>query len=92
MLATIVEQLVEKEVKLEVTDAAKDLLGDKGFDEVFGARPLRRTIQDRVTDILSEDLLRGRFRAGDTVIVDVDEGEIIVRPTAVGVLAGEDES
>lgn len=92
MLETVVEQLAEKEVKLEVTDAAKDLLGDKGFDEVFGARPLRRTIQDKVTDMLSDGLLRGQFRAGDTVTVDVDEGEIVVRPAAVRVLAGEKES
>jgi ATP-dependent Clp protease ATP-binding subunit ClpC len=91
MLSTIVEQLSEKEVKLEVTDAAKDLLGEKGFDEVFGARPLRRTIQDMVSDKLSEDLLRGRFRAGDTAVVDVEEGEIVIRSAPVGALMGDEE-
>ncbi len=90
MLVTITEQLAEKEVKLEVTEAAKDLLGEKGYDEVFGARPLRRVIQDMVTDQLSEDLLRSKFGAGDTVLVDVEEGEIVLRPEAVGALAGDD--
>jgi ATP-dependent Clp protease ATP-binding subunit ClpA len=52
------KQLGEKGVKLEVTDAAKDLLGEKGYDEVFGARPLRRVIQDMVEDKLSDSLLR----------------------------------
>ena len=92
MLITIIEQLAEKEVKLEVTDAAMDFLGEKGYDEVFGARPLRRTIQDLVVDKLSEDLLRSKFRAGDTVVVDVEEEEIVVRPTAVGALAGDEKS
>ena len=90
MLVTITEQLAEKEVKLEVTDAAKELLGEKGYDEVFGARPLKRVIQDMVADKLSEDLLRSKFRAGDTVQVDVEEGEIVLRPEAVGALAGDD--
>ena len=62
MLATVSQQLAEKEVKLEVTDAAKDFLGEKGYDEVFGARPLRRVIQDMVEDKLSDSLLRGKFR------------------------------
>ncbi|UCB43714.1 MAG: ATP-dependent Clp protease ATP-binding subunit [Dehalococcoidales bacterium] len=92
MLQVTIEQLTEKDVKLEVTEAAKDLLGEKGFDEVFGARPLRRTIQDLVADKLSEDLLRGKFRGGDTVIVDAVDGEIVVNPQAVGALAGDEES
>jgi ATP-dependent Clp protease ATP-binding subunit ClpC len=92
MLQVTIEQLAEKDVKLEVTEAAKDLLGEKGFDEVFGARPLQRTIQDMMSDRLSEDLLRGKFRGGDTVIVDAVDGEIVVNLPAVGALAGEDES
>ena len=91
MLKVTIEQLAEKDVKLEVTEAAKDLLGEKGFDEVFGARPLRRTIQDMISDRLSEDLLRSKFRGGDTVIVDAVDGEIVVNLPAVGALAGEDE-
>lgn len=91
MLKVTIEQLAEKDVTLEVTEAAKDLLGEKGFDEVFGARPLRRTIQDMISDRLSEDLLRSRFRGGDTVIIDAVDGEIVVNLPAVGALAGEDE-
>ena len=67
MLAQVSKQLGEKGIKLEVTDAAKDLLGEKGYDEVFGARPLRRVIQDMVEDRLSEALLRSEFKVFDRV-------------------------
>ena len=73
MLASVTKQMLEKGIKLEITETAKDLLGKKGYDEVFGARPLRRTIQDLIEDKLSEDLLRSQFRTGDTVIVDLAE-------------------
>ena len=85
MLVSATQQLAEKKIKLEVTEAAKDFLGEKGYDEVFGARPLRRVIQDMVEDKLSDDLLRGKFQSGDTVVVDVEEGEIVVHPAAVGI-------
>jgi ATP-dependent Clp protease ATP-binding subunit ClpC len=62
MLKQVSKQLTEKGIKLEVTDAAKDMLGVKGYDEVYGARPLRRVIQDMVEDKLSEGVLRGEFR------------------------------
>ncbi|MFC2002206.1 ATP-dependent Clp protease ATP-binding subunit [Chloroflexota bacterium] len=67
MLATVNQQLSEKNIKLEVTEAAKDFLGEKGYDEVFGARPLRRVIQNMVEDKLSEDLLRHEFKVFDRV-------------------------
>ena len=89
MLAIITERLAEKEIKLEVTDAAKDLLGEQGYDEVFGARPLRRAIQDMVEDKLSEGLLSGKFRSGDTAVVDLEEGEIVVHSATVGATPGE---
>jgi len=91
MLATVTQQLAEKEIKLEVTDAAKDFLGEKGYDEVFGARPLRRVIQDTIEDKLSEDLLRGKFQPGDTAVVDLEGEEITVHPAAVGALLGDDK-
>ncbi len=91
MLAIVNQQLVEKGVKLEVTDAAKDFLGEKGYDEVFGARPLRRVIQDMVEDKLSDSLLRGQFRSGDTAVVDLEGDEIVVRPAAVEALVGDVE-
>ena len=81
MLGKVAQQLQEKGVKLQVTDAAKDLLGEKGYDQTFGARPLRRVIQNLVEDQLSEMLLRGEFSAGDTVLLDCGEGERIVART-----------
>ena len=91
MLVQVSQQLAEKGVKLEVTDAAKDFLGEKGYDEVFGARPLRRVIQDLVEDKLSESLLRGKFRPEDTAVVDLEGEEIVVHPAAVEALAGDDK-
>ncbi len=92
MLDTVAQQLAERGVKLEVTEAAKDHLGEKGYDEVFGARPLRRVIQSMVEDKLSEDLLRGKFKAGDTAVVDLEGDEIEVHPVAVGALLGDGNS
>jgi ATP-dependent Clp protease ATP-binding subunit ClpC len=89
IMVLVTKQLDEKGIKLEVTEAAKDFLGKKGYDEVYGARPLRRVIQDMVEDKLSEDLLRGKFRSGDTVVIDLEDEEIIVRSEAVGALLGD---
>jgi len=80
MLATVSEQLSEKNIKLEVTEAAKDFLGEKGYDEVFGARPLRRVIQNMVEDKLSEDLLRGEFKVFDRVF---EVKSIVKKPEAM---------
>ena len=83
MLREVWKELAEKTVKLEVTDAAKNLLGEKGYDPIFGARPLRRAIQDMVEDPLSEALLRGDFAAGDTVLVDCEDDKIVIRTLEV---------
>ena len=89
MLTTVSKQLSEKGIALEVTDAARDFLGEKGYDEIYGARPLRRVIQDKVEDRLSEELLRGHFKSGETVVVDVEDNDIVVRQTkAVAVVGG----
>jgi len=80
MLNQVVASLQEKNVTLEVTDEARDFIGSKGYDPVFGARPLRRTIQNLVEDQLSEALLRGEFLAGDTVVVDCVNEEIVMKP------------
>jgi len=79
MLQEVWQELEEKAVKLEVTDAAKTRLGEKGFDPVFGARPLRRVIQDLVEDPLSDALLRGDFGSGDTVLLDCEDDKIVIR-------------
>ncbi len=83
MLREVWQELAEKAVKMEATDAAKNLLGEKGFDPVFGARPLRRAIQDLVEDPLSEAFLRGDFSSGDTVLVDVEDDKIVIRTHAL---------
>jgi ATP-dependent Clp protease ATP-binding subunit ClpC len=67
MLGTVSKQLADKEVKLGVTDAAKDFLGEKGYNEEYGARPLRRVIQDKLEDRLSESVLREEFKTFDRV-------------------------
>jgi ATP-dependent Clp protease ATP-binding subunit ClpC len=77
-MKVVESQLKAKEVTLEMTDAAKDWIGDKGFDPVFGARPLRRVIQNEVEDRLSEALLEERFHGGDTVRIDVQNDEIVL--------------
>jgi len=88
MLNQVSAPLKEKNIALEVTDSAKDLLVSKGYDPVFGARPLRRVIQNMVEDQLSEALLRGEFLPGDTVVVDRDEERIVILPAAVGTASG----
>jgi ATP-dependent Clp protease ATP-binding subunit ClpC len=94
MLVSVTKQLAEKGITLEVSETAKDLLGKKGYDEVFGARPLRRTIQDLIENRLSEDLLRAGFREGDTVVIDLAEnGEelaIEVKKAAEPALSGSE--
>jgi ATP-dependent Clp protease ATP-binding subunit ClpC len=71
------EQLGAKDLDIELTDAVKELLAEKGYDQALGARPLRRTIQRLVEDPLSERLLWKEFRAGQTIIVDVRDGEVL---------------
>src|SRR5713226_5495297 len=70
MLSRTQKQLTEQRLVMEATDAAKDLLMEKGFDAVFGARPMRRAIQNLIEDPLAEGLLHGRFRPGDVIVVD----------------------
>jgi len=73
MLKEVDSRIQEKQVELDVTEAARDWLGEKGYDPIFGARPLRRVIQERLEDSLSEALLRGDFEAGDTIRVDLSK-------------------
>jgi len=86
-LQGVEKQLNLKGVNLEVTDAAKDWLGEKGFDQVFGARPLRRVIQNEIEDRLSEGLLQGDYQVGDTVVVDAEENALVFREVKQPALA-----
>jgi ATP-dependent Clp protease ATP-binding subunit ClpC len=72
------KRVVLKGIKMELTEAAKEWLGEKGYDPVFGARPLRRLIETEIEDRLSEAILAERFREGDTVRIDVQNGEIVL--------------
>ena len=72
-LARVREQVSEQDLTLEVTNEAMDLLGERGYDHTFGARPLRRIIQSLIEDPLAEGLLSHRFEAGSTIRVDVED-------------------
>jgi len=76
MMRRVREQLKAKDVDIELTDGAKNLLAEKGYDPALGARPIRRTIQRMLEDPLSEKLLLKEFKAGQTIIVDVRDDEI----------------
>jgi ATP-dependent Clp protease ATP-binding subunit ClpC len=74
MLAKLDDRLKDKDMGIELSPSAKILLATKGYDPVMGARPLRRTIQRDVEDVLSEKILFGELRPGQIVLVDT-EGE-----------------
>ena len=69
-------RLEEHNIELEITTAAKEQLGREGYDQQFGARPLKRKIQQLIEDPLSEGVLSGEFKDNSKVIVDVIEGQV----------------
>ena len=73
MIKRVRTQLESQGMGLELTDGAKTLLAERGYDPTLGARPLRRAIQRMVEDPLSEKLLYKEFRAGQMIIVDIEE-------------------
>ena len=80
MMDMVRDELKERYISIELTEPAREYLGDNGFDPVLGARPLRRLIQNEVEDRLSDELLGGQFDEGDTAIVDLDEdGKICIK-------------
>jgi ATP-dependent Clp protease ATP-binding subunit ClpC len=85
LMRRVEEQLKSKDIDLDLTDSAKSLLAERGYDQALGARPLRRTIQRLVEDPLSEKILHKEFRAGETVFVDAAGDEIVFEhgPTIV---------
>ena len=85
MLDQVRVQLREHGVSMEVTPEAKEFLAGKGYDPDYGARPLRRVIQDKVEDLLSEELLTHKFSPGDTAVLDVVDGNIKVRTKEMAV-------
>ena len=78
LLHEVASTLIEKGIDLDVTPEAKEWLVEKGYDPEFGARPLRRVIQDSVEDRLSDAILGGTLGPGDTAVIHIDDGEIAV--------------
>ena len=72
-------RLAEQSLKLELTDAAKDLVIARGYDPLYGARPLRRVLQSGVETLLARTILRGDLKAGATLTVDAENGELLCR-------------
>jgi ATP-dependent Clp protease ATP-binding subunit ClpB len=78
-LGALMKRLSDRKIRLEMSDRARDLLIEEGYDPVYGARPLKRTIQRRILDPLALGVLQGDFREGDVVHVDVDKGALVLR-------------
>jgi ATP-dependent Clp protease ATP-binding subunit ClpB len=75
-VATVLRRVAERDIAVELTDEARTLIGNLGYDPTYGARPLKRVIQKRLVDPLALAMLEGRFVAGDTVRVDAADGEL----------------
>jgi ATP-dependent Clp protease ATP-binding subunit ClpB len=74
----VIDRVAERGVGVELTPEARELLGDLGYDPVYGARPLKRVIQKRLVDRLALAMLQGEFRPGDTVRVSAADGELVL--------------
>jgi ATP-dependent Clp protease ATP-binding subunit ClpB len=77
-VATVIRRVRERDIEVELTDDARTLIGNLGYDPTYGARPLKRVIQKRLVDALALAILEGRFVAGDTVKVDAADGELVL--------------
>jgi len=78
MVARVQEQLTGHNMRLVLEPAVKELMAQKGYDPNYGARPLRRVVQQLIEDPLSEQLLLGRFEEGDTIVAHLNENNEIV--------------
>jgi ATP-dependent Clp protease ATP-binding subunit ClpB len=86
-LARLRERLAERGLSLELTDAAKEIVLEAGWDPTYGARPLKRALQRLVENPLAKALLEARFAEGDTVRVDADDGELVFSKAPAAVAA-----
>ncbi|MCK5335761.1 MAG: type VI secretion system ATPase TssH, partial [Gammaproteobacteria bacterium] len=73
------QRLLERDIDLQLTENALDKLGEAGFDPIYGARPLKRAVQQRLENTLAQQLLEGRFMPGDVVAVDVEGDELVFK-------------
>ena len=76
MLNSVAKRLGEQGISIEFDESAKEYLAKEGFDNLYGARPLRRAITKTVEDKLSEEILRGNIKAGENIKVSVKDGEL----------------
>jgi ATP-dependent Clp protease ATP-binding subunit ClpB len=76
------DRLAERDIRIELSNAARDKLADAGFDPVYGARPLKRAIQQQVENPLAQEILRGKFKPGDVIEVGVDDDHLDFRNAA----------
>jgi ATP-dependent Clp protease ATP-binding subunit ClpB len=83
----VIARVAERGVQVTLTDDAKTLLANMGYDPTYGARPLRRVIQKQLTDRLALALLRGELREGDSVAVDARDGELVLKAAAAATAA-----
>jgi ATP-dependent Clp protease ATP-binding subunit ClpB len=81
-LGALLKRLEDRKIRLRMSEAARDLLIEEGYDPVYGARPLKRTIQRRVLDPLALGVLQGQFKEGDLVGVAVEKGAIVLKREA----------
>ncbi|HEV2579873.1 MAG TPA: type VI secretion system ATPase TssH, partial [Ktedonobacteraceae bacterium] len=79
MVAHTRQRIAEQSITLSVTEPARHLLVEQGYDPTYGARPLRRAVQRLLDDMLAESLLRGEINPGDTVTVDVEDGRLAAK-------------
>jgi ATP-dependent Clp protease ATP-binding subunit ClpB len=86
-LRGLLKRLEERKIRIAVTDKAKDLIIEDGYDPTYGARPLKRTIQRRILDPLAIKVLEGQFREGDTVSIDAKAGDLTFSRAESGVPA-----
>ena len=82
-LQQVIERVAERGVELEITPAARELLGNMGYDPTYGARPLRRVIQKQLIDKLALALLEGRFHAGESVVADAQDGQVVLESASM---------
>ena len=79
LVESLRKRLAEQNLKLELTDAAKSLIIQRGYDPLYGARPLRRVLQSSVETLIARTILRGDLAAGSTITVDAENGELVCR-------------
>ena len=81
-LSYLHDRLADRDIAIRLSDAARDKLADAGFDPVYGARPLKRAIQQQVENPLAQQILQGAFKPGDTIEVGVTDERLDFRNAA----------